>query len=212
MEPHQIDLFNLSRGVLFTHPLQLFLWRQAGFGGRYLIRPIGSRKAVAPPTFLPKKPTIGFFCGETKKGTKGSSELPPIVTEARKYFDFNCLLIGKALEAISFLGKYEIRAAGPDDYGRIDVLICLSQSPGVPLSVYEACAAGKPVLTTPRWFPDKVPPSVTFAQTRDEFVKNIITLLRKRKDNFERRRRLSFAPYIFEDWIELNVRQANGWQ
>jgi hypothetical protein len=135
--------------VSLVHPAQID--KLSGYGGRLKIDPIGSRDIVVGE--LPPVPVIGFFCRES--GTiKGSHLFSEAVTIAREEVDFEVLMIGRNLDHIEGLGRYERRAAGPLDYQRITALVTCSISPMIPLSAYEACAAGRIVITTPRIWPE----------------------------------------------------------
>jgi len=135
--------------VSLVHPAQVENF--AGVSARVTVLPIGSREVVVGE--LPSVPVIGFFCREVG-GRKGSHLFGQAVEMARNDVDFDVLLIGWNLDAIAPLGRYERGAAGPLDYRRITALVTCSVSPMVPLSAYEACAAGRPVITTPRTWPE----------------------------------------------------------
>ena len=36
MEPHDMHLFNAALGVVFTHPMQEWLWKRSGFNGKFV--------------------------------------------------------------------------------------------------------------------------------------------------------------------------------
>ncbi|MXP59066.1 glycosyltransferase [Pantoea sp. Taur] len=209
MEPHDIHLFNAALGVIFTHPMQEWLWKRSGFNGSSITVPIGTRAEIKPFKTIPDRPTVGFFCGENKLGWKGSSTFKKVVLAAKKDFDFDVLMIGRGLEHIEDLGVYEKRAAGPDDYSRIDVLFTASISPGVPLSVYEACACGKSVVTTPRWFPSGRWTTVKTGQNNRQLVNHLKNSLLNREKYLESSEKLSFSPYTLEDWTEKNIKYCN---
>ncbi|NLT70277.1 MAG: glycosyltransferase family 4 protein [Verrucomicrobiaceae bacterium] len=138
--------------VSLVHPAQRKHF--AGFGGKITMQPIGSRSIEAGQ--LPNTATIGFFCREVG-GLKGSSLFAEAVRLARAEAKFDVLLIGWELDTIQHLGRYERKAAGPADYRRITALATCSVSPMIPLSAYEACAAGRMVVTTPRVWPGGSP-------------------------------------------------------
>ena len=209
MEPHDMHLFNAALGVVFTHPMQEWLWKRSGFNGKFVTIPIGTRKIIQPFATIPENPTVGFFCGENRLGWKGSDVFKKVVVAARKEIDFDVLLIGRGLEHIADLGIYEQRAAMPDDYARIDVLITASISPGIPLSVYEACASGKAVITTPRWFPAGRWPTVKTGQTHRQLVKYLISSVSNREKYLINGVKLASSPYILEDWIVKNINFVN---
>ena len=139
--------------TLFTHPSQLWYWHKRGFSGRSTVLPIGARSGIPSAKEMPARPTIGFFCGETPKMEKQSPLFREIVQAARTDVDFDVLMIGRNLEHIQDLGTWYDRAAGPDDYSAVDALFTASVSPAIPLSVYEACSIGLPIISTPRWWP-----------------------------------------------------------
>lgn len=135
--------------VSLVHPAQMNNLNE--YSGRRKVDPIGSRDIVAGE--LPPAPVIGFFCRES--GTeKGSPLFSEAVAIAREELDFEVLMIGWNLDHIEGLGRYERKAAGPLDYQRITALVTCSVSPMIPLSAYEACAAGRLVITTPRIWPE----------------------------------------------------------
>lgn len=115
------------------------------------VQPIGSREIQASP--FPDKPTIGFFARALNHEKKGKDTFEKSILEARKHCDFNVLMIGENLNDIAYLGKYEERAAGVSDYSRISALFTASQTPMIPISVYEGIACGRAIITTPRVFP-----------------------------------------------------------
>lgn len=202
---HDMSIFRHVAGVSFTHPIQYWAWKRMGFAGRHMIRPIGARRQISVPDSIPARPTIGFFCGEAQDLRKGSNIFERAVLLAREQVDFDCLLIGRGLDAFSHLGTYEERAAGVDDYARIDALFCASVSPAVPLSVFEAQSAGKIVITTPRWMPGGVWPGIKYGENTKQLARAIVNAVRHRERNFEKRVALRRAPYIFEDWVEKNL-------
>ena len=203
--PTNLAAFEATCGLSFMHPIQAWYWRNAGYKGRFMTLPIGARDAITLPKSMPQNPTVGFFCGEDKQFNKGSPLFAKAVQLARKVAPFDCLLIGRGLKHISNLGHYEEHAALPEDYARIDVLVCTSRSPAVPLSVYEAMAAGKPVISTPRWIPGEKLPAVHFAETAEELAQKICAVLAAREKNFRNRRQLRWREYLFSDWLKANI-------
>lgn len=185
--------------------MQEWLWKRSGFNGHSVTIPIGARKNIQPSLNIPERPTVGFFCGENKFRWKGSDVFKKVITSARQQLDFDVLMIGRGLEHIADLGSYELRAAGPEDYSRIDVLFTASISPGVPLSVYEACACGKTVVTTPRWFPPGRWPMVKTGQTHRQLTHHLVTSLKNRERYLSNGAKNSSSPYILEAWIEKNI-------
>jgi hypothetical protein len=210
MFPVDIDLYNRCLGVSFTHPMQLFLWRTNGFTGNYTVCPIGSRSNIQASASLPERPTLGFFCGETRLMHKGSDLFAAAVKEARKVIDFDCLMIGRNLDHIAHLGSYEQNAAGPRDYQRIDALFTASISPGVPLSVYEACSIGKPIISTPRWFPGDGWKSIFFGESPEILAGHIVSVLQSRRELHSEAPKNSHAPYTLDGWISQNLEYARG--
>lgn len=211
MEPHDIDLFNASAGVVFNHPMQRWLWQREGFSNTHVVKPIGARSSVRVSNTLPERPTIGFFCGENRLLWKGSDVFQESVLEARKEVDFDCLMIGRGLQHLESLGPIEDRAATMTDYRRVDAIFCASISPGVPLSVYEAMSAGLCVITTPRWFIDPPPASVLFGSNVKELSEKISFVVKHRKNILKQRQDYVFRDYLFEDWIKENIRLINEW-
>ncbi len=202
---HDMEIYRHVAGVSFTHPVQHWAWQRRGFVGRYLIRPIGSRRGVNIPDALPIRPTIGFFCGEGRDLRKGANVFERAVLLARERVDFDCLLIGRALKPFAYLGTYEERAAGIHDYARIDALFCASVSPAVPLSVYEAQSAGKIVITTPRWMPGGIWPGMKYGENVNQLANRIVNVINNREKYFDKRATLRRTPYVFDDWVSQNL-------
>ena len=202
---HDMNLFNKVAGVSFMHPMQHWMWKRAGFKGRTLICPIGSREGVVVPDKIPEKPTLGFFCGESQDLRKGGDIFEKAVQLARREVTFDCLLIGRNLAAFSSLGVWEDRAAGINDYQKIDVLFCASTSPAVPLSVYEAQRAGKIVISTPRWLPSGNWPGIRFGDSYRELSRLIVKAVKSREKNFDNRNFLARSPYLLEGWVKKNI-------
>lgn len=149
---HTEKIDHQGYGLLsFVHPFPERNWRDNNLHDDSVVLPIGSRPIPKSP--LPSEPTLGFFCREHGKGLKRSQMFADAVELARKKTAFKVLMIGQKLEHIAGIGKYEKRPAVPEDYARITALCSTSVSPMIPLSVYEAMAAGRPIITTPREFP-----------------------------------------------------------
>lgn len=199
---YDMEFFNQCLGVIFTHPVQSFLWHQKKFCGPSVTLPIGTRSKVPVSNSLSERPTLGFFCGENKLGTKRSLMFRDVVTKSKSVLDFDVLMIGRGLDHIAHLGEMEDRAAGPDDYARIDALISTSISPAVPLSVYEALAAGLPVISTPRWFPGSDWINIYTGNEVDDLAEHVVMVLNHREEFFYKRKMLSRRPYLLEDWID----------
>ena len=176
-----------------------------GFLGNFKIQPIGSRKNIPIPTSLPLKPTVGFFCGETPTFEKRSLFFQETIIFLKKIIDVDVLMIGRNLDHISELGTYESRAAQPDDYSRIDCLFTSSISKAVPLSVYEACSIGKPIVSTPRQFPVDDWPNIFFANTVEGLASHMTHILNNRVLFFKNFSKNKFQPYVLEDYINLNM-------
>jgi hypothetical protein len=206
MYDYDIEFFNQALGIVFTHPMQYWLWKNRGFTGKFKILPIGSRKEIIPFDDIPLKPTIGFFCGETAKSEKQSYFFKEVVLKLKKHLDFDVLMIGRNLNHISDIGIYEDRSATTHDYSRIDVPFTSSISPGIPISVYEACAAGKPVVTTPRWFPTTEWPNVKVGSSENELVNCLLEVLTNRVNYHNRRITNRFVPYTIDNWVTENLK------
>lgn len=201
---HDIELCSKSKCVIFTHPIQFYLWKLKGFTGNYKIIPIGTRKNVQPFDTMPARPTVGFFTRENKHLEKQTPLFKKIVLEARKKLDFDVLLIGHKLGHISDIGTYEERAANISDYSRVDALFSSSISPGIPLSVYEALAAGKPVITTSRWF--LFSNELIYQSINDnDLLSNFLYVLENREYFHQNRNKFCTSPFVLEDWVEKNI-------
>lgn len=191
--------------VLFTHPCQLWHWRKRGFAGRGMVLPIGARSGIPIAREMPACPTIGFFCGETPKMEKQSLLFREVVQAARADVDFDVLMIGRNLEHIRDLGTWYDRAAEPDDYRAVDVLFTASVSPAIPLSVYEACSIGVPVISTPRWFPIPNWPNIYMAESCEALVACVRAIVTYRAELYRGREASKFSPYLLENWIEFQI-------
>ena len=135
--------------VSFVHPYQYHLSKYEGY---YTIDPIGSRHISN--ISCPSRPVIGFFCKEYG-GVKGSDMFFNAVKKARLSANFYVLMIGDNLDHIKKLGKYEQRPANVNDYRRVSCLVTCSQTPMIPLSIYEGIASGREIISTPRqWIGD----------------------------------------------------------
>lgn len=151
---HHVNAFpRVGYGIIsFCHPFQQEKFKREHGEHPNFMLPIGAR--AVPRNSFAGKPTLGYFCREVGKDrVKGSDLFATAVKMAREQKDFDLLMIGENLEHIANLGKYERRAAVPSDYGRISAFCTTSTSPAVPLSCYEALAAGVPVASTVRQFP-----------------------------------------------------------
>lgn len=177
----------------YVHPFQL---RQSGVNGS--VNPIGSRDI--PYDDLPDKPTIGFFCKEYGK-VKRSELFAEAVMMAKQECKFNVLMIGGNLSHIKHIGAYENRAANVNDYSRIDALVTCSVSPMIPLSAYEALAAGRSVISTPReWLFNS--PAIQEGESAEDIAEIIVDVVTDRKLH------APFMPYSREDWARLQFEKA----
>lgn len=185
--------------INFVHPFQK---RQYNGNGPSFVLPIGSRNI--PPSPFPDKPVLGGFFrevnGNGKRNLKGSVLFKQAVELARQQIDFEVLLIGANLRHIAHIGTYECRGALPDDYARITALMTTSTSQMVPLSVYEAMAAGRPIVTTPREFPFKAN-NVFMADTVEGLAEGIIKALTEPKMIVQN-------PFSRSDWCRRMVEEA----
>lgn len=136
--------------ISFVHPWQEKQYRRFSHRQKCFTQPIGTRNV--PVTPFPDRPVLGYFCREVR-GLKRSDLFKDAVVRAKQDTDFDVLMIGEKLDHIAHLGTYEERAATIEDYQRITAFLTTSVSPMVPLSAYEALAAGRPLITTPREFP-----------------------------------------------------------
>jgi hypothetical protein len=210
MGDYDVGLFQTAGLVCFTHEMQRYLWLRRGFQGRNCVMPIGARRNIEPASMLPAKPTLGYFTGEFSARFQGkrSQMVVDAINIARKQMKFDVLMIGRHLGFMADCGNWLDRAAGPVDYKAIDVLITCTPSPAVPLSVFESCSIGIPVVTTPRWFPEPKWPNICVADDAAGLANQIVLLLRNRKQLFHDRAINSYAPYLFEDWIGFQVEAA----
>lgn len=209
---YDIGFLNSAGIVHFTHPLQLLLWRRKGFRGSFAVIPIGARRDVQRARTAPAEPTVGYFTGELSATRKGKrTELVAEAIEiARRRLDFRFLMIGRHLDYVSHLGEWHDRAADTFDYKDIDLLVTCSPSLGIPLSVYECSSVGIPVVTTPRWFPEKAWPNIFLGHTAEEIAAHIVHILENRTGFFEGRDRHRFAPYLFEHWVDRQIEAARS--
>lgn len=210
MNAYDMALMNQAGLVLFTHPLQAFLWRQRGFLGRYAVVPIGSRHGIVRAEELPPVPTVGYFTGETGSNSKRTDMFAEAVALARETLSFDVLMIGRWLDSFAHLGAWHDRAAGTADYQLIDVLVTCSPSPGVPLSVFEAASIGIPIVTTPRWFPVTMWPNVFVGEAVSEIADHIVWILRHREAVFRQRDANAYSPFTLDRWIESQLEFARS--
>lgn len=199
---HMNDFNHVDYGMVsFCHPAQERQYR-AMHGDRQqsFTLPIGARDVPHAP--LPPRPVLGFFCREVglDRRIKGSDVFAAAVTEARKFTDFDVLMIGERLDHISHLGQYECRAAVPDDYARITSLCVTSTSIAVPLSMYEAIAAGRAVASMRRemTFPC---PTVFMADDAQSLAEAITSALSVRNA-------VPMMPFSRDDWARRQVEEA----
>lgn len=156
VQVHSLEEYDLrGAGIIsYCHPEQYRINRAKNHKIPYFIQPIGARDI--PITPLPEKPVLGGFFREVNsrggKQLKGSALFAEAVEIARREMDFDVLLIGQNLEKISHIGRYEKRGALPEDYSRITALMTTSTSKAIPLSCFEALAAGRSIVSTPREF------------------------------------------------------------
>lgn len=162
------------------------------------VSPIGSRDVEYDD--LPNSPTIGFFCKEYGQ-LKRSNMFYDAVRLAREEIDFKVLMIGDKLNHIRNLGRYEVKGAGVNDYKRIDALVTCSVSHMIPLSAYEALAAGRTVISTPREWPFKSP-MIKEGETVDDIAELIYETVS------DRRIYKPFAPYSRDDWAKGQYEEA----
>lgn len=181
--------------VALVHPAQLADHPD----GRVL--PIGARDCPAVP--LPRHPAVGFFCREVN-GRKGSDLFGQAVELARESVRFEVHLIGERLDHIAELGVYQQRPAVPRDFGLVDALVVCSQSPMVPLSAYEACAAGVRVISTPRQWIGPGWDMVATAASAEALAAEIIHAVTCRQ------RFAPHAPFTRKAWARAQVELAKG--
>lgn len=199
---HMNDFDHVDYGMIsFCHPAQERKFR--GLHGRApksFTLPIGSRDIPYSP--LPQRPVLGFFCREVglDRRLKGSDTFAAAVTLARQVMDFDVLMIGERLDHIAHLGTYECRAAVPDDYARITALAVTSTSICVPLSMYEALAAGRAVVSTPRemTFPAR---NLLFGEDARDLAAAFTCALSVKVTDRQ-------MPYSRDDWARRQVQEA----
>lgn len=202
---HDVNFCSNAKCVIFTHPIQCYLWQKRGFTGNFKIIPIGARREITPFNSVPKNPTLGFFTRETKLLEKKTPFFKEIVMKAKEQYDFDVLLIGHSLKNIADIGIYEKRPAEISDYNRIDALFTSSISPAIPLSIYETLAAGKPIISTPRWF--TFSSNLIFQNdSKQSLIDSIIYVLKNREHFHLNRENNKISPYILENWLEENIK------
>lgn len=197
---HTEQIRHCGYGMLsFVHPHPAKQWREWNKDDKFFTLPIGSREIPHSP--LPDKPVLGYFCREHGKGLKRSKMFAEAVESARTKVVFDVLMIGEKLEHIAHIGRYERRAAVPEDYGRISAFCTTSVSPMVPLSAYEALAAGRPVITTKRYFPHPMIKNIHVGDTVEELSDKIVSVIKNPKLQ---------AQKVFKrsDWCKTMVLEA----
>lgn len=166
------------------------------------VQPIGAREVPAS-NGLPNRPTIGWYAREIiqdGKELKRSSLFCAAVAEARKQVDFDVLFIGERLKHVRTVGQVESRAATPEDYGRIDALVVTSVSQMIPISAYEAIAAGVKVISTSRQWTFNA--DITEADTVDDIAAAIVEAVTNRKRMTPR------MPFTRKQWAERQIQEA----
>lgn len=177
----------------FVHDYQRRQYDYDGF-----VLPIGSRDI--PYDELPKTPTIGFFCKEYGQ-LKRSDMFYEAVTMAKHEIDFDVLMVGENLSHIMDCGKYIERAADINDYKRIDALVTCSVSPMIPISAYEALAAGRTVISTPRKWPFESS-MIKEGETVDDLAELIYNCVA------DRRLHKPYMPYSRSGWARRQYEEA----
>ena len=212
MADYDVGFFDKAGLVCFTHELQRYIWLRKGFKGRSRVLPIGARRAVELASIMPVEPTVGYFTGEFSAQFQGkrSHMVVEAIRIARESLKFEVLMIGRHLGFMAECGTWLDRAADQSDYKQIDLLITCTPSPGVPLSVYESCSVGIPVVTTPRWFPEPTWPNTWVADDAVGLANHIVTLLSNRKQLFQDRQDNSYAPILFENWVAFQIETAGS--
>jgi hypothetical protein len=185
-----------------VHPFQEAQYKKRDRDTPIFTQPIGSRDV--PLSQLPERKVLGGFFREVnsrgKKNLKGSLLFKEAVDLARKRMDFDVLLIGGSLKHIADIGKYEERAAEPKDYERITALMTTSTSNGIPLSAYEALAAGRSVISTPRdWTYNFV--NLYTGSTPKELSNCIVNAL---KNNMI----VEQKPFSREEWAKRQIEEV----
>lgn len=190
---------HVGYGMLsFVHPFPHRQYVKKYSGQQTSVDCIGSRSVPDVP--FPRIPTLGYFCREYKGELKRSNLFAEAVKIARKKFSFNVLIIGQNLEHISGIGKYEVRPSIPADYARITAFCTTSVSPMIPLSAYEAMAAGRPLVTTPRemTWPAK---NIFVGETPERLAEAMIQALKYP-------RRVVQKPFDRDAWCRKQIQHA----
>lgn len=187
--------------ISFVHPAARESWGKS-FKFTYDITPIGTRDV--PVSELPEAPTIGFFCREVSGKKRSKMFRQAVILAREKGAIFDVLMIGQRLGPIDDIGKLEDRGAIPVDYARIDALVTCSVSPMVPLSAYEAVAAGRTVITTPREWPKGKWPMVKTGETAEDIADLIIETIK------ERNLHAPYRPFTRKAWAKRQLYLACG--
>lgn len=183
--------------ISFVHPAAKDSWPD--LTGHFDVIPIGSRDI--PYAELPSFPTLGFFCREDR-GQKRSEMFREAVLKAKPHTPFRVLMIGERLGHIQDIGIWLNRAATPADYPDIDALVTCSKSPMIPLSMYEAIAAGRTVITTPRIWPARETRAIKTADTVEDLSKIIVETMKWRVQH------APYKPFSRTDWAKHQYETA----
>lgn len=214
--------------ICFSHPLQARQLGDAGVWGDPLrsdiCRPIGALEAFKPATEpRPDRPFTVGWCG--RPFVKDGRDLK----RTKLFFDAVRLLCSKPVVGLagqgSILSKgdFALRAdgydivhpepgpweeTGPSFYHSIDCLVATSESPAVPLPVFEALRSGVPVVSTPRSWPGLV--EFNDGESAEElaeairFVRDFPDLAKTRA----RTQQAKLAGYTMDGWIRENLELA----
>lgn len=160
--------------LTFTHPQQRRPLRRLPIfqdtrERRLITRPIGALERLRPsPVRSPRPFTVGWF---GRPFIKDGLELKraDLFVETIRALGHPCRvrLAGASLEPMhreiersgfecSIVGRSDGKPwedIAQDAYNSIDALVATSESPAIPLSVFEAWACGVPVVSTPRGWP-----------------------------------------------------------
>lgn len=228
--------------LCFTHPLQIpeddgsdpawVPWEPGEKFGRRMCRPIGALEAFFEVEHRPSDTfTVGWIGRPFVKDGRDLKRLDLFV-ETIKALGPPCrvLIVGENLEwtAANIGHERDVpvvlfrreehtepwEECGPFVYSALDALVATSESQAVPLPVFEAIAAGVPVVSTPRGWPGQA----WLLHNGDETAEDLAKSIRSIRDHpntwaqmaEEKRQELVDSGYTLESWIEENLRLAAG--
>lgn len=213
-------------GLVLTHPDQADILRSAGLTldpERCLVRPVGAPKAFRLREALPAELTIGWIGRPYGHGDADRKRLHWFVEAMRSdRCAKHVILLGERLEgAHCELTSAQIHTTllrrseypyqrYPDVYRGLDCVVVTSSEEAGPSCLFEALAAGVPVIgTRVGWLPTLIEPGINgFLVEFPSQIADAVAELRKERTAWFARAeaiRQSLKGWRLEDWIQDNL-------